>query len=177
MLLTTVLLFFQRPTRLDWVGGYEMACGHCRRPRKNKLATQLSLPCGIPRGFSSVPPENLATQLSSPLRESRGASRPFPRKTLSHNFHHRGCIPRGFSYVLVAPTTGLLKNPSSCTATREPGREPSREPSKTQPPQGLSPFTLHCLFHDFVGLSPLPRGRVFTRIVNFTPINHRFCVI
>ena len=108
---------------------------------------------------------------------SRGASRPFPRKTVPHNFPHRCGNPAALlvrspgkpchtTFITVAafrgasrtfwsqypraPTTGLLKNPSFCTATREPGREPSREPSKTQPPQGLSPLTLHCLLHDFV---------------------------
>ena len=105
-------LLFPRPHTLDGVGGYEMACGHCRRPRKKQT---------YHTAFINV-------------AGSRGTSRLFPRKTLSHNFHHRGCIPRRFSYVLVAPTTGLLKNPSSCTAAREPGREPSREPSETQPP-------------------------------------------
>ena len=89
----------------------------------------------------------------------------------------RGASRTFWSQYPRAPTTGLLKNPSFCTATRDPSREPSREPSKTQPPQGLSPLTLHCLLHDFVGLSPLPRRRVFTRMLNFTPINHRFCVI
>ena len=55
------------PHTLDGVGGSEMACGHCRRPRKKKqLGTPLSSPCGIPRRFSYVPPENLAPQLSSP---------------------------------------------------------------------------------------------------------------
>ena len=159
-----------------------MACGHCRRPRKKQTCHTAFI--------------NVAG--------SRGASRPFSRKTLPHNFPHRCGNPAALlvrspgkpchtTFITVAafrgasrtfssqypraPTTGLLKNPSFCTATREPGREPSREPSKTQPPQGLSPLTLHCLFHDFVGLSPLPRGRLFTRIVNFTPINRRFCVI
>ena len=104
---------------------------------------------------------------------SRGASRPFPRKTAPHNFHNR-CgnpaallvrspgKPRHTTFITVtgsrgasrtfwsqyprAPTTGFLKNPSFCTATREP----CREPSKTQPPHGLSPFTLHNVWHDFV---------------------------
>ena len=78
-------------------------------PIKNKLATQLSLtlrdpagllvrspgkPChttfltvaGIPRRFSSVPPENLVTQLSSPWLHSAGLlvrsglSTPGPRR-------------------------------------------------------------------------------------------------
>ena len=81
-------------------------------PIKNKLATQLSLtlrdpaallvrspgkPChttfltvaGIPRRFSSVPPENLVTQLSSPWLHSAGLlarsdhSTPGPRRRAS----------------------------------------------------------------------------------------------
>ena len=108
---------------------------------------------------------------------SRGASRPFPRKTVPHNFPHRCGNPAALlvrspgkpchtTFITVAafrgasrtfwsqypraPATCLLKNPSFCTATKDPSRETSREPSKTQPPQGLSPLTLHCLFHDFV---------------------------
>ena len=108
---------------------------------------------------------------------SRGASRPFPRKTVPHNFPHRCGNPAALlvrspgkpchtTFITVAasrgasrtfwsqypraPTTGLLKNPSFCTATREPSKEPSREPSKTQPPHGLSPLTLHNVWHDFV---------------------------
>ena len=35
-----------------------------------------------------------------------------PRKTLSHNFHHRGCIPRGFSHVLISVRQGPDDGPS-----------------------------------------------------------------
>ena len=137
-----------------------MACGHCRRPRKNKN--------NLPHNFLH-------------RAGSRGASRPFPRKTLPHNFPHRCGNPAALlvrspgkpchtTFITVAairgasrtfwsqypraPTTGLLKNPSFCTATKERSREPSRKPSKTQPPQGLSPLTLHYVWHDFVRLSP-----------------------
>ena len=75
-------------------------------PNKTNLPHNFHERCGIPRGFSSGSPENRTTQLSSPVRESRGASRPFPGKTLSHNFHHRGCSPRGLSYVLVSLPQG-----------------------------------------------------------------------
>ena len=137
--------FYITPYTLDGVGGYEMACGHCRRPRKKSKQTCHTTfinVAGIPRGFSSVPPENLATQLSSPLRESRGASRPFPRKTLSHNFHHRGCIPRGFSYVLVSVPQGPDDGSSqeSFVLHRDQGTKQDSAPSWTQPPH----FTL-CL--------------------------------
>ena len=124
-------------------------------PIKTKLATQLSLTlrdpaallvrspgkpyhttfltvAGIPRRFSSVPPENLVTQLSSPwlhpagLLVRSGLSTPGPRR-------------RVFSRILrFAPRPG-----------NQAGNQ-AGEPSKTQPPQGLSPLTLHCLLHDFV---------------------------
>ena len=77
---------------------------------------------------------------------SRGASRPFPRKTLSHNFHHRGCIPRGFSYVLVSVPQGPDDGSSqeSFVLHRDQGTKQGTKqdsaPSWTQPPH----FTL-CL--------------------------------
>ena len=43
-----------RPHTLDGVGGYEMACGHCRRPRKEILAFNFDQLCWI-RGLSSSP--------------------------------------------------------------------------------------------------------------------------
>ena len=113
-------------------------------PKKTNLPHSFHERCGIPRGFSSVPPENLAPQLSSPLRESRGASRPFPGKTLSHNFHHRGCIPRGFSYVLVSVPQGPDDGSSqeSFVLHRDHGTKQGTNqdsaPSGTQPPH----FTL-----------------------------------
>ena len=90
-------------------------------PEKNKLATQLSLtlrdparvlvrspgkPChttvltvaGIPRRFSSVPPENLVTQLSSPwlhpagLLVRSGLSTPGPRRRVFSRILH--FVPR-----------------------------------------------------------------------------------
>ena len=129
---------------------YEMACGHCRRPLLKKQTCHTT--------FTNV-------------AGSRGASRPFPRKTLPHNFPHRCGNPAALlvrspgkpchtTFITVAafrgasrtfwsqspraPTTGLLKYPSFCTATRDPSREPSREPSKTQPPSQTQPphFTL-----------------------------------
>ena len=48
------VLFLQHPTRLDGVGGYEMACGHCRRPRKEILASNFDQLCWV-RGLSSSP--------------------------------------------------------------------------------------------------------------------------
>ena len=140
---------------------YEMACGHCRRPRKKQTCHTTFI--------------NVAG--------SRGASRLFPRKTLPHKCPHRCGNPAALlvrssgkschtTFITVAascrasrtfwsqypraPTTGLLKNPSLCTATREPGREPSREPSKTQPPQGHSPLTLHYLFMISCDSAPCP---------------------
>ena len=113
-------------------------------PIKNKLATQLSLTLRDPAGLLVRSPENLAAQLSSPLRESRGASRPFPRKTLSHNFRHRGCIPRGFSYVLVSVSQGPDDGSSqeSFVLHRDQGTKQGTKqdsaPSGTQPPR----FTL-----------------------------------
>ena len=161
MLLTTVLLYFHRPTRSTGSADTRWPAATAADPDKKQTCHTAFI--------------NVAG--------SRGASRPFPRKTLPHNFPHRCGNPAALlvrspgkpchtTFITVAafrgasrtfwsqypraPTTGLLKNPSFCTATRDPSREPSREPSKTQPPQGLSPFTLHCLLHDFVGLSPLP---------------------
>ena len=46
--------FSPRPHTLDGVGGYEMACGHCRRPRKEILAFNFDQLCWI-RGLSSSP--------------------------------------------------------------------------------------------------------------------------
>ena len=45
---------FPRPHTLDGVGGYEMACGHCRRPRKEILAFNFDQLCWV-RGLSSSP--------------------------------------------------------------------------------------------------------------------------
>ena len=146
-LLPPVLLFFQRPTRSTGSADTRWPAATAADPEKTTKKT-----CHT--AFINV-------------AGSRGASRPFPRKTLPHNFPHRCGNPvallvrssgkpchttfitvaalRGASRTLWsqyprAPTTGLLKNPSFCTAPREPGREPSRgtkqdsAPSVTQPP-------------------------------------------
>ena len=110
ILLPPVLLFFQRPTRSTgsadtrWPAATAADLG-----KKKQLATQLSSPfrdpagllvrspgkpyhttfltvAGIPRRFSSAPPENLVTQLSSPWLHSAGLlvrsglSTPGPRR-------------------------------------------------------------------------------------------------
>ena len=54
LLLLALPLFSPRPHTLDGVGGYEMACGHCRRPRKEILAFNFDQLCWI-RGLSSSP--------------------------------------------------------------------------------------------------------------------------
>ena len=46
--------FSPRPHTLDGVGGYEMACGHCRRPRKEILAFNFDQLCWV-RGLSNSP--------------------------------------------------------------------------------------------------------------------------
>ena len=155
MLLLTMLLFFHEPTRSTGSADTRWPAATAADPDKKQTCHTAFI--------------NVAG--------SRGASRPFPRKTVPHNFPHRCGNPaallvrspgkpchttfitvaasRGpsrtfWSQYARAPTTGLLTNPSSCTATRDPSREPSREPSKTQPPQGLSPLTLHYVWHDLV---------------------------
>ena len=140
---------FPTPRTLDGVGGYEMACGHCRRPRKKQTCYTTFINVAGSRGASRpFPRKTLPHNFSSPLRESRGASRPFPRKTLSHNFHHRGCIPRGFSYVLVSVPQGpgdgssqesfvLHRDQGTRQGTKQ-GTKQDSAPSGTQPPH----FTL-----------------------------------
>ena len=151
MLLPPVLLFFQLPARSTGSADTRWPAATAADPDKKQTCHTAFI--------------NVAG--------SRGASRPFPRKTVPHNFPHRCGNPAALlvrspgkpchtTFITVAafrgasrtfwsqypraPTTGLLKNPSFCTATREP----SREPSRTQPPQGLSPLTVHYVWHFFM---------------------------
>ena len=158
-----------------------MACGHCRRPRKKQT---------YHTAFINV-------------AESSGASRPFPRKTLPHNFPHRCGNPAALlvrspgkpchtTFITVAafrgasrtfwsqypraPTTGLLKNPSVLhrdQGTRQGTKQGTKQDSA---PSGTQPphFTL-CLGRFGVTQPPAPTtgSRAFLR---FTPINQRFCV-
>ena len=119
-------------------------------PIKTNLATQLSLMLRDPAALLVRSPGK-PTQLSSPLRKSRGASLVRSPGKPCHTTFITVAALRGASRTLWsqyprAPTTGLLKNPSSCTAPREPGREPSRgtnqdsAPSRTQPPHFTQSF-------------------------------------
>ena len=160
-----------------------MACGHCRRPRQNKRTTQNSLTlrnpagllvrspgkpghttfltvAGIPRRFSSVPPENRVTQLSSPwlhtaaLLVRSGLSTPGPRR-------------RVFSRILrFEPRPGNQ-------AGNEAGNQARLSPLIDSAP------SLYTMFGTWLhsaallvrsGLStPGPRRRVFSRILRFAP--------
>ena len=138
------LLCSLSPRRTLGVGGSEMACGHSRRPRKKN---------------------NLAHNNFPHRAGSRGASRSFPRQTLPHSFHHRGCIPRGFSCVLVSaplPDDGFSPLP----------RQPVLSISLTFTP--LNPQV--CVLgspsgpfrprHHHHGRSPRPRRLVVSNSVN-----------
>ena len=149
ILLLSLLLYFQRPTRSTGSADTRWPAATAADPDKKQTCHTAFI--------------NVAG--------SRGASRPFPRKTVPHNFPHRCGNPaallvrspgkpchttfitvaasRGpsrtfWSQYARAPTTGLLTNPSSCTATRDPSREPSRGTKQDSAPSGTQPphFTL-----------------------------------
>ena len=97
-----------------------MAYGQCRRRRKKQTC---------PTAFINV-------------AGSRGASRPFPRKTLPHNFHHRCGNPAAL----------LVRSPGKPCHTTFITVAASRGASRT-----------------FSSSTPGPRRRVFSRILRFAP--------
>ena len=132
MLLTPVLRIFQCPTRSTGSADTRWPAATAADPDKKQTCHTAFI--------------NVA--------RSGGASLSFPWKTWPHKFPHRCGNPAALlvrspgkpchtTFITVAafrgasrtfwsqypraPTTGLLKYPSFCTATREPGREPSRE--------------------------------------------------
>ena len=163
MLLPSVLLFFQRPTRLDGVGGYEMACGHCRRPRKEILAFNFDQLCWI-RGLSSSPKSQGGSKVV--LRGSKMA--PEIASWDPENSPGRPEAHPGRALALPAPrkAPGSVRAAADCTSPggRPGGASAPSGPQPTSPPSPLENISLHFSYYLFPYVSTTPHARRGRRI-------------
>ena len=128
------------------VGGYEMACGHCRRPRKEIVAFNLDQLCGI-RGLSSSPKSKGLPKVV--LRGSKMA--PEIGSWEPQNSPSRPEAHPGRALALPAPrkAPGSVRAAADCTPPGGGPGDPSTifcQPSNTSPPPLLLPYSFEALF-------------------------------
>ena len=133
---------FPPPHTLDGVGGYEMACGHCRRPRKEIVAFNLDQLCGI-RGLSSSPKsKGLPKVVLRGSKMAPGISSWEPPNSPSRPEAHPGR-----ALVLPAPrkAPGSVRAAAKCTSPggRPGGATPPSACQPTSPPSPLENISLH----------------------------------
>ena len=126
---------FPRPHTLDGVGGYEMACGHCRRPRKEILAFNFDQLCWI-RGLSSSPKSQGGSKVV--LRGSKMA--PEIASWDPENSPGRPEAHPGRALALPAPreAPGSVRAAADCTSPGgHPGAATAPSVPQPSPPQAL----------------------------------------
>ena len=140
-----------------------MACGHCRRPRKEIVAFNLDQLCGIRGLSSSLKSKGLPKVVLRGSKMAPGIGSWDSQNSPSCPEAHPG---RGLALPAPRKAPGSVRAAADCTSPggRPGGPTPSSVPQPPSPPSPLENISLHYSYYLFPSFSTTPHARRGRRI-------------